>query len=155
MRSSTLLRIASVLTLLHAVLHTIGAVFGAPAPGAQQAAVSAMKANHFVVMGFTRSFWDFYLGMGLGVGIFLTVEAIVFWQLGAIAKTDAPRLRPLLATFLAGYVALAVNSYKFFFTPPVITQLLIALCLGLAIARSAAVEVTPPEGIGSLRSQME
>jgi hypothetical protein len=151
MRSSTLLRIASVLTFLHAVLHTAGGVFGSPAPGAQQTAVSAMKANQFVVMGFTRSFWDFYLGMGLGVSIFLTVTAIVFWQLGGMAKTDAWRLRPLLATFLAGYIALAVISYKFFFTPPVITELLIALCLGLAIARSASVAATQPQGIGSLR----
>ena len=40
--------------------------------------------------------------MGLGVTIFLTVEAIVFWQLGTLAKTDAARLRPILAVVPGG-----------------------------------------------------
>ena len=43
------------------------------------------------MMGVTRSYWDFYRGMGLGVTISLTAEGIVFWLLGALAKkyTDA------------------------------------------------------------------
>jgi hypothetical protein len=35
--------------------------------------------------------------------------------------------------FLLGYLAMALNSYAFFFSAPVITELLIALCLGAAI----------------------
>ena len=34
MKSTIFLRIASVLTLIHAILHTIGGVFGKPEPGA-------------------------------------------------------------------------------------------------------------------------
>jgi len=41
------LRIASVLTLIHAVLHTIGGVFGSVDPGPAAVAVAAMKANQF------------------------------------------------------------------------------------------------------------
>jgi hypothetical protein len=69
----------------------------------------------------------------------LTVEAIVLWMLGSLAKSEAARLRPILAAFLAGYLALAVNAWRYFFIGPVITELLIALCLVLAIttARSA------------------
>jgi hypothetical protein len=134
MRTVIFLRIASVLTLIHAALHTIGGVFGGPAPGVQQATVAVMKANEFLVMGVTRSYWDFYMGFGLVVSVFLTLEAIVFWQLGSLAKIDALRLRPLLATFLVGYLGAAVVSYRYFFAAPVITEILIALCLGLAIA---------------------
>ena len=47
--------------------------------------------------------------------MFLTLEAVVFWQLGSLAKTDALRLRPVLATFLIGYVGAAVVSYRYFF----------------------------------------
>jgi hypothetical protein len=43
------------------------------------------------------------------------------------------RLRPVLATFLVGYLGVAVVSYRYFFAGPVITEILIALCLGLAI----------------------
>jgi hypothetical protein len=141
MRTVLFLRIASVLTLVHAVLHTIGGVFGGAAPGVQQATVAVMKANEFAVMGAMRSYWDFYRGLGLVVSVFLTMEAIVFWQLGSLAKADALRLRPVVATFLAGYLCAAVVSYRYFFVAPVITEILIALCLGVAMAfaRQAAV----------------
>jgi hypothetical protein len=139
MRTVLFLRIASVLTLIHAVLHTIGGVFGGPDPGVQQATVAVMKANTFPVMGVTRSYEDFYMGLGLVVSVFLTVEAVVFWQLGSLAKTDALRLRPILATFLIGYLGAAVISYRYFFAGPVITEILIALCLGLAIASARQV----------------
>jgi hypothetical protein len=133
MRTTLFLRIASVLTFIHAALHTIGGVFGSVDPGAMQTAVTAMKANEFAAMGVTRTFWEFYMGLGLAVSVFLTVGAVVLWQLGSLAKTDALRLRPVLATFLAGFVAMAVVSYRYIFAGPVITEILIALCLGLAI----------------------
>ncbi len=96
--------------------------------------MAVMKANEFAVMGVMRSYWDFYMGFGLVVSVFLTVEGVVFWQLGSLARTDALRLRPVLATFLVGYLCVAVVSYRYFFAAPVITEILIALCLGLAIA---------------------
>ncbi len=134
MKPVIFLRIAAVLTFIHAVLHTVGGVFGGAAPGVQQATVAVMKANEFPALGVMRSYWDFYRGMGLAVSVFLTAEAIVFWQLGSLAKTDALRLRPVLVTFLFGYLALAVVSYRYFFAGPVITEILIAGCLGGAIA---------------------
>jgi hypothetical protein len=134
MKPVIFLRIASVLTFLHAALHTIGGVFGGAAPGVQQATVAVMKANEFAVLGVTRSYWDFYMGFGLVVSVFLTMEAVVFWQLGSLAKADALRLRPVVATFLIGYLGAAVVSYRYFFAGPVITEILIALCLGLALA---------------------
>lgn len=139
MRTVIFLRIASVLTFIHAVLHTIGGVFGGATPGVQQATVAVMKANEFAVMGVMRSYWDFYRGLGLVVSVFLTLEAIVFWQLASLAKADALRLRPVLATFLMGYLGAAVVSYRYFFAGPVITEILIALCLGLAIVSAKQV----------------
>jgi hypothetical protein len=133
MKPALFLRMAAILTFIHAVLHTIGGVFGKPEPGPATAAVQAMKMNQFLLMGHTRSFWDFYRGLGLGVTISLTAEAVLFWQLSSLAKTDALRLRPILATFLVAYAALAVNSYTYFFLPPVIAEIFIAASLGLAI----------------------
>ena len=60
MKPLVFLRVASVLTLIHALLHTIGGVYGSPEPGPQLAAVTAMKANQFLLMGHTRSYWNFY-----------------------------------------------------------------------------------------------
>ena len=128
------LRVAAVLTLIHAVLHTIGGVYGAPDPGPQTAAVTAMKENTFVLFGQLRSYWIFYQGMGLIVTVFLTLEAVVFWLLGGLAKAGETRLRPVVLVFAVGYVAAALLSWQHFFFAPVITELLIAACLAVAAA---------------------
>jgi hypothetical protein len=138
MKATAWLRIAAVLTLVHSVLHTVGGVFGKPAPGPASAAVAAMQANHFVFMGATRTFWDFHIGMGLAVTIFLTVEAIVFWLLGGVVKQDGARLRPVLAMFALGYLAFAVNSMVYFFPFAAVMEVCIAVCLGLSMVTAKA-----------------
>ncbi|KAA6464881.1 hypothetical protein DYQ86_02690 [Acidobacteria bacterium AB60] len=138
MKSALFLRIASVLTVVHAVLHTIGGVFGSIQPGPATVAVTAMKANQFMAMGHLRSYWDFFRGMGLAMTIAMMMEAIVMWQLGALAKTEAARLRPITATFLVGYLVLSVNSNRYFFSGPVIVEIVIALCLAAAIGTAKA-----------------
>ncbi len=140
MKSVLFLRIASVLTLIHSILHTAGGVFGKPAPGIAETTWAAMRDNQFTVFGLTRTYSEFYRGMGLGITIFLTAEAIVFWQLATLAKADAVRLRPVIATFMVAYLVFAVNSYAYFFLLPVITEIAIAACLGMAIATAKATE---------------
>jgi hypothetical protein len=133
MKPAIFLRVAAALTFIHAVLHTIGGVFGKVPPGPAAVAAEAMKMNQFLVMGHMRSFWDFYRGMGLAATISLTAEAILFWLLGSLAKTDAQHLRPIIAAFLIAYAALAIDSYTYFFRGPVIAEILIVACLGLAL----------------------
>jgi Intracellular septation protein A len=133
MRPTPWLRAASILTLLHAFAHTVGGVYATPEPGPQQIAAEAMRSNTFVVMGHTRSMWAFYHGMGLAITISLIVEAIVFWVIGTLVRDSKADLRDLLVVFVIGYMALAVNSIRYFFYPPVIIELLIAGCLVMAI----------------------
>ncbi len=133
MKPTIFLRSASVLTLIHSVLHTIGGVFGKPAPGIAAATDTIMRANHFQMMGVTRSYWEFLRGMGLGVTIFLTAEGIVFWLLGGLAKKYTADLRPILWVFALAYLVFALNSCVYFFAAPVIVEILIAACLLFAI----------------------
>ncbi len=134
MKPVVFIRIASLLMLIHAVLHTIGGIFGKVDPGPAAVAVAAMKANQFMTMGNMRSFWDFYTGFGLAVTVSLTMESVALWFLAPLAASHGEKLRPALAAFAIGYLVLAVNSFRYFFLGPVITELLIAACLGLAIA---------------------
>ena len=127
------LRIASLLTLMMATLHTIGGVFGAPSPGAGAVAWTAMQTNHFVVFGMDRTYERFYIGFGLSITVCLVMEAIVFWLLGNLARKGTANLRPILAVFFAGYLVSAALAYLFFFPPPVVTYFLISVCLGLAL----------------------
>jgi hypothetical protein len=108
-------------------------VFSKPDPGPELAAVTAMQSNHFLLMGLTRSYWDFYMGIGFAGSISMTAEAIVFWMLGSMARTDAARLRPIFGVFLVAWLAIAVNSFVYIFYPPVIFEIIIASCFGLAI----------------------
>jgi hypothetical protein len=133
------LRIASILTLIHALLHTIGGVFGKPGTGVAGVVAATMRTR-FEVFGVMRSYSDFYMGMGLAVSIFLTVEGVIFWLLASLAKSDAARLRPILALFMLGYLAMAANSLLFFFAAPVVTEILIAGCLAAAIFTARPVE---------------
>lgn len=140
------LRIASLLTFIHAVMHTIGGVFGKPAPGVATTIAAAMRTR-FPVFGTMRSYSDFYLGLGLGITVALCMDALLMWTLASMAKREASRLRPLIAVLAMGYLALAFNSYAFFFFGPVIAELLIVACLVAAIvtAKPAYEAVSPAE----------
>jgi hypothetical protein len=144
MKPVIFLRVASGLTLLHAVLHTIGGVFGKPVPGVGAATEAVMRANYFLVLGVTRSYWEFYRGMGLGVTIFLTADGLIFWMLSSLAKQGAARLRPILWVFTLAYLVFAVNSYEYFFSGPVIAEVLIAACLVGAITTAKTAEASLP-----------
>ena len=132
MKPAVFLRIASILTFIHSVLHTVGGVFGKPVNGAA-AAVAANMRTPFPVFGLTRSYSDFYMGIGLGVTISLTMDAVLLWILASMARRDAVRLRPLITIFALGYSAFSLNSYVFFFAYPIINEMLIVICLVAAI----------------------
>ena len=136
MNATLLLRVASVLALVHAILHTIGSVLSKPEPGTQAATMAIMKASAFPVMGMTRTYADFYLGFALFVTVALAVEGIIFWQLATLVKSDAVRLRPVLVSFTIGYLCYAVIAFTYFFAPPGVFELLIAGCVAGAIVKS-------------------
>jgi len=131
---TTLLRIAAILTLLHFAGHTLGGVFGAPTHGSEELAVlDTMKAHHFDFMGSSRAYWDFYFGFGLFTSINLLLQSVLFWQLAALAKNDAARVRPIVFVFFCGYVAFALLSWRYFFAAPLVGEIAIAVCLGSAV----------------------
>ena len=70
MNASILYRIASVLLVLFAVGHTVGFLQIDPGWGVD-AMVKEMKSIRFDVLGSNRTYWDFYVGFGLFVSIFL------------------------------------------------------------------------------------
>ena len=152
MKPVLFLRIASVMTLIHSILHTVGGVFGKPLPGVAAATEAAMRTNQFVVFGLSRTYFQFYRGLGLGITLSLTTQAIVLWQFATLAKTDASRLRPVIATFMVSYLVFAVNSYEFFFFGPVIVEILIAACLGLAIATAKQTDPAPSAHLAAGRA---
>jgi hypothetical protein len=142
MKPKLFLRIAAVVAIVQAILHTIGGVYGTPEPGAAAAAVAAMKANHFPVTGLDRTYWDFFMGFGLGITIFLVIEGVVFWILGSMAAKDGVDVRPILMAFVVGYAALTVLAYRYFFFAPMLCDALVGMCLAIAAFAAKPAHVT-------------
>jgi hypothetical protein len=139
MTSTLFLRIASVLTLIHCVLHTIGGVLGKPRNGSEEIAViDAMKSHQFNVMGSMRTYWDFFFGYGLGVTVDLLIQGILFWMLASLVKTSPTAVRPIAALFFIHYALLSVIAFKYFFIAPGITEVLIAASLAAAYLTTAS-----------------
>ncbi|MFK2892821.1 LIC_13387 family protein [Dyella flagellata] len=131
MKPTLLLRIASILTLLLAVGHTSGGLSFWSPPG-ETDVLRAMRSFHFDAAGASRTYLDFFLGFGFINSAYLFMQAIVLWQLASMAKSDTPRVRPLIGSFLLVSAVSAVLAWKFIFVVPVASFTLITVCLGLA-----------------------
>jgi hypothetical protein len=133
MKPSLLLRIASIASLLLAAGHTLGGLQSWSPPGDTDV-LQAMRSFRFDAEGVSRTYWDFYIGFGLIISVFLLAQAGVLWQLAAVSKKDPVQVRPILSMLFISVVANAVLSWKFFFAVPVVLAIAIASSLGLALA---------------------
>ena len=78
MKASRFYRIAAVLLLLFDAGHTSGFPWSDPTWGVD---LGSMRSTHFYIMGFSRTYWDFYVGFGLFVSVFLLLAVVLAWQL--------------------------------------------------------------------------
>ena len=132
MKQSILLRIASGLTLVLFGGHTLRAL-DPSSRGPEEAAVfMAMQSYPFSIMGFRRTHWDFYRGFSLLFSVTLLLLAVLLWQLGAMAKDDPARTRPLVAALGLGYMGFTVLCGMFFFTAPAVVSAAATICIALA-----------------------
>jgi hypothetical protein len=127
-----MLRVAAVITFLYFAGHTSGVPW-TPSVGPQETALlQSMKSVRFDAMGFSRTYWDFYIGFGLAISGFLLLQAVVLWQLASRAKADPMAIRPIIASFFVSFVVNAILVWMFFFTAPLVLAIAIAIFLGLA-----------------------
>jgi len=134
MTTSALLRTAAVVALLQFVGHGLLFIRAKPSHGETEVAVvQAMKDHRFDFGGSVRSYWDMYFGYGVEAAGICLVEAVLFWQLAAIAGTAPAMVRPIVALALAANVAHALLVMRFFFLVPLVPDALIALLLGWAL----------------------
>jgi hypothetical protein len=131
MKPKLLLRIASVIMLLHTVGHTFGALGWKNAPNAAVASVIAgMEREHFNFMGRSSTIAGFYEGYGV-INIFvLLLLSILLWLLSGQAANPAARsMSVLLGIFM---VIMSVCEYIYFFPLAAIMSLIAGICALLA-----------------------
>jgi hypothetical protein len=98
--------------------------------------LASMRTIHFDIMGFSRTFWDFYVGFGLLLTVFLWFSAILAWQLSGMVKEYPKLVRTLAWPFAISHVAVAVLGWTNFFLAPIVVSSAAACCLVLAAWRS-------------------
>lgn len=144
MTSRLLYRIAAVLILLFDAGHSAAFPWSDPRWGVD---TSAMRSSHFQILGFSRTYWHFYVGSGLTVGVFLLLAAVLAWQLGGLSGRTFWPLRATAWGLALTFVALTVLNWMYFFTIPIVFSGLIAVCLVAAASlatRAARHEATAP-----------
>jgi hypothetical protein len=137
MKPHKLLRAASALTFVHALLNTFAGLLSGTSHDPQEAALlNAMKALRFDAMGSLRTYWDFYFGFGLFLTVNLLLLSVVLWQLASLVKAEPAQASPFIASIGVTFLAFALLSGLYFFIAPLIIEAITSLMLGLAYAAS-------------------
>ncbi|MEO6980905.1 MAG: hypothetical protein ABI113_21095 [Mucilaginibacter sp.] len=114
MKPKLLLRIASILMLLHTAGHTMGALTWSDAPSATVAqVVKGMQTVHFEFMGRQVTLALFFDGYGfIMIGVLLLISALLWLFSGDVGNKLFGGFAVLLGVFL---LAMAVLEYVYFF----------------------------------------
>ena len=141
MKASMFYRIAAVLLVLFDAGHTSGFPWSDPKWGVD---LGSMQLTHFSIMGFSRTYWDFYVGFGLFVSVFLLLAVVLAWQLGGLPPESLARMRGTAWAFALCFVAVTVLSWKYFFSIPIVFSIGTAICLTVAAWLSTKQVSRPP-----------
>lgn len=133
MTTTLWLRISSVISLLFAVGHTLGGL-KYWSPMGDNPVLQAMRTVRFDTMGANRSYFDFYMGFGYTLSVSQVMLAILLWQLATLARTDARRLRPLIAVIALATAVSGVIAWHFIFPMPALLSLALVASLAAAYA---------------------
>lgn len=140
MKSWIWFRALAVVLALFSAGHTIGTIPRITRGAQEEALFTAMQGFRFPIMGFTRSYWDFYRGFSLTITVDLAALAVIAWQLGTISREEPRRAIPIGVTLLMACVATLLLSGKYFFGGPILSSGIAIICAGgaLMLARREA-----------------
>src|ERR1700730_8563104 len=141
MKAAMFYRIAAVLMLLLDAGHTSGFPWSDPKWGVD---LGAMQSTHFDILGFNRTYWDFYVGFGLFITVFLLLAVVLAWQLGGLPTETLALMRGTAWTFAVCFAAITVLSWRYLFIIPIVFSMVITLCLTAAAWLSAKHVSMPP-----------
>lgn len=135
MRSSNWTRTLAGILALFALGHTLGTAVPKVTRGAAEAATfAAMQRFRFPVMGYERTYWEFYRGFALSISVLLAAMAVVAWQLATIAERDPRRALPMAVTLAVACAAQLAISRAFFFGAPIVMSLAALVISAVVVA---------------------
>jgi hypothetical protein len=135
-KAPILYRISSVLLLLFAAAHTLGFRQTDPKWGVDSL-IGSMRSVRFDAQGFSRTYWDFFVGFGLFVTVFLVFAAALAWQLGGLRAETLALMRGPAWALVICFAAVTILSWRYFFIAPFVFSIVITVCLAAAAWLSA------------------
>jgi hypothetical protein len=130
-KAPILYRISSVLLLFFAAGHTLGFRKIDPKWGVDSL-IGSMRSVRFDAQGFSRTYWDFYVGLGLFVSVFLVFAAVLAWQLGSLAPETLALMRGPAWSLAICFAVVTILSWRYFFIAPFVFAIVITVCLTTA-----------------------
>ena len=99
--------------------------------------LKAMTDVRFDAMGANRSYLDFFMGFGWSLSVSMLLQTILLWQMASLARTDAGRVRPMIAVFALAQLAGGIIAWRFIFPLPAVfaVVLLAVLVAAFVVAR--------------------
>lgn len=128
-----LLRLSAIVTFAFAGGHMMGAANSWAAPGGGEV-LRAMREVPFEVAGATRSYWHFYFGFGVYIGVLLTLQAVLLWQMGSISANGIARIRPMLVAMCGAFAVGTVVLWVYIFIVPALFSLVCTAFIAAALA---------------------
>ena len=96
----------------------------------------AMTTVRFEAMGATRSYLDFFMGFGWLISVAMLLQTALLWQMASLARSDASKIRPMIAMFALATLASGLIAWRYIFLVPTIFSF--ALLISLVAAYTAA-----------------
>lgn len=121
--------------LLFAGGHMLGAA-SSWSPLGETDTLAAMRAFEFDVTGGRRTYWDFYYGFGVYIGVLLVLQGVLVWQLGSLAAAGVAALRPVLLAMVIGWTAGTAVLWVYIFAIPALFSTACTAGLAAALIRT-------------------
>jgi hypothetical protein len=133
MKSWRWFRALAVILAIFTLGHTVGTISSITNSPDEAVVISTMQTHRFPVMGFHRSYWEFYRGFSVSITVLLAVLAVIAWQLGTLARRNPAAALPIAVTVLAGCAANAIVTWMYFFTAPMVLSAAAVICAAVGV----------------------
>jgi len=116
MKPKILLRVASIVMILHDVGHMIGSLtWKQTAELEKQQVIEQMTEHRFPFMGAMRSMGDYYDGYGYASALAILLISVILWIVSGSAAQNPSLAKNILITISATLLLWGINELVFFF----------------------------------------
>lgn len=135
MTMTVLLRIASIVSLLFTVGHSLGGL-KRWSPMGENEVLKLMTAVHFNTMGANRSYLDFFMGFGWSISVTMLMQTILLWQMASVAGTSVSLVRPMILVIALATLGSGLIAWRLILpVPALFSVVLLALLLAAYLAK--------------------